>query len=689
MFSRKCILVWLFSLFFFPASAFASLNEVKITASDPGSEDLFGEYVSISGDYAVVGAYKNDSGKGSVYVFKKDGEAWVEETKLQGADLSAGDWFGRAVAIDGDYIVVGAYIQNASRGAVYVFKRDGADWSQQAKLAHPEASDNDFLGFSVDISGDTIVASAHGEDDAGENSGAVYVFKRDGEAWAQQAKLAPSDLGAGNLFGRNVSIDGDYIATGAYAQGAKGAGYIFKRTGDIWTQQVKIPGPPSLGGFAKWAAISGEFAVFYCNLSAYIFKRTGTDWTQQEILRPAMDHLESGRIEAPRFSLKGNTIVLGYYTEDGEGGQLDAGAAYIYQSDGQSWTQVHKLTASDPGADDFFGKGVSVDGDYVLVGAVQDDLAAKIDAGSAYIYKFQDTPQTTLTIVPDNTIPVIGDTLCFDVNIADSDGLYSSAFDLTYDPTALQYQGASEGNFLNSDSGATFFEASLLNNDPSAGIVVVGVSRVADIGEVAGSGTIATVCFSVIGGSGADTSVGIDNGHFEGAEPGTPVDVIEGEDPVVPVEIGVPVNLLVTDPGTLDRLDLSWDVLTDASGYEVYRATSSGGTFTLIGTTASNSYQDSDCILTNVAYYYKIKAISAAGNSTGAFSGEASGMAIGLAGDINKDNRVDGRDLTLLARAFNTVTGDADYNCQADLDRSERIDGDDLVILAASFGDQV
>ncbi|MEH0019925.1 MAG: cohesin domain-containing protein [Desulfobacter sp.] len=374
---------------------------------------------------------------------------------------------------------------------------------------------------------------------------------------------------------------------------------------------------------------------------------------------------------------------------NGEGGQVNSGSAYIYQSDGQTWTQIHKLAASDPGTYDYFGKGVSVDGDYVIIGAVQDDLPGKTDAGSAYIYKFQETPQTTITIVPDNTAPVIGETLCFDVNIADSTGLYSSAFDLTYDPTALQYQSASEGNFLNSDSGATFFEASLLNNDPAAGILVVGVSRVADIGEVAGSGTIATVCFSVVGGSGADTSVGIDNGHFEGAAPGTPVDIIEGGDPVVPVEIGVPVNLLVTDPGTLDRLDLSWDVLTDASGYEIYRATSSGGGFILIGTTASNSYQDSDCILTNVAYYYKIKAISAAGNSTGAFSGEASGMAAGLAGDINKDNRVDGRDLTLLARAFNTVAGDADYNCQTDRDRSERIDGDDLVILAASFGGRI
>ncbi|MCG8637550.1 MAG: cohesin domain-containing protein [Desulfobacterales bacterium] len=296
---------------------------------------------------------------------------------------------------------------------------------------------------------------------------------------------------------------------------------------------------------------------------------------------------------------------------------------------------------------------------------------------------------STITIVSDNAAPVIGDSLCVDINIADSTGLYSAAFDLTYNPVQLQYQNSAEGNFLNSDSGATFFEASLLNGDPSNGVLVMGVSRVADIGEISGSGTIATACFSVIGGSGGDITIGIDNGYFEGSVPGTGIEVVEGNDPVIPVEIGVPQNLTVTDPATLDRLDLSWDAASDASGYEIYRSVSSGGTFELLGTTTATTYQDNDCILTNVPYYYKVKAISSTGTSTGEFSNEASGTAAGLAGDINTDNRVDGRDLTILARAFNTDPGDTDYNCLANLDRTGAIDGDDLVILSSNFGNQL
>lgn len=295
---------------------------------------------------------------------------------------------------------------------------------------------------------------------------------------------------------------------------------------------------------------------------------------------------------------------------------------------------------------------------------------------------------TTLTLTPDNTAPAVGDSLCIDVDITDADALYSAAFDLTYDPAVLEYQSASEGDFLNSDGGTTFFEAALLNGDASNGVVVVGASRVADIGEVSGSGTIATVCFTVIGGGGTDITVGLDNGYFEGSEQGVSVDITEDENPVISVEIGAPTNLSVTDPGTLDQLNLSWDATSGAVSYEVYRADTSGGAAELIGTTTATTYEDTDCILTNVAYYYSVKAVSSSG-STGDFSAEASGTAAGLSGDINKDNRVDGQDLTILARAYSTISTDSDYDCQADLDRDDAIDGDDLVVLTTGFGDQL
>lgn len=98
------------------------------------------------------------------------------------------------------------------------------------------------------------------------------------------------------------------------------------------------------------------------------------------------------------------------------------------------------------------------------------------------------------------------------MDIADATDLYSASFGLSYDPDVLSFQSGTEGDVLNADGESTFFEAALLNGDEANGVVVVGVSRVGDVGSIAGSGTIATLCFTVIGGSGSDISVGLDFG---------------------------------------------------------------------------------------------------------------------------------------------------------------------------------
>ena len=678
----------------------AEISEFKITASDGEAFDLFGQSASIDGDYAIVGANQNDvsgSNSGSAYIFKRNGNEWIEETRLSASDGSEGDMFGRSVAIDGEYAVIGTYPGVSSKGAAYIFKKEGTSWTQQAKLTAADGQNGDFFGYTVAIDGEYAAVSGHGYDGVGSNSGSVYIFKRDGTSWSEQAKLTASDAADSDIFGRHISIDGDSVLIGAFQDdvngNASGSAYLFQREGVSWTEQAKLTASDGgeLDNFGERVSLSGDYAAITAMGdddkgsgagAVYIFKRENTTWTQQTKLT-ASDGV-SGDYFGYSISINGDHLLIGSYSDNGNGAK--SGSVYIFELEAGAWNEKTKLAASDGAENDYFSNAISIGGDYAILGAFRDDALGE-DSGSAYLYKFKNT--ATITLSPDNTVPVTGDSLCVDVNIADSNGLYSAAFDLTYNPDELEYQSASEGNFLNADSGETFFNASLLNDDPSNGILVIGVSRVADIGEISGSGTIATACFTVTGGSGGDITIGLDNGYFEGSEPGTGIVVVEGDDPVIPVEIGVPQNLTVTDPATLDRLDLSWDAAPDASGYEIYRSISAGGTFELLGTTTGTTYQDNDCILTNVSYYYKVKAISSTGGSTGEFSNEASGSAAGIAGDINKDNRVDGRDLTILARAFNTVPGDTDYNCQANLDRTGAIDGDDLVELSTSFGDRL
>ncbi|MCH7498230.1 MAG: hypothetical protein IH971_10315, partial [Candidatus Marinimicrobia bacterium] len=187
-----------------PLPVYAQISEFKILPADGAASDKFGESVSISGDYAVVGSF----GAGSAYVFKRNSTSWTQEAKLLASDGFQGDYFGITVSISGDYAIVGAWgdDDNGSfSGSAYLFKRTGTSWAQEAKLLPSDGAAGDQFGFSVSISGDYAVVGAPFDDDNGTESGSAYVFKRTGTSWAQEAKLLPSDGAAGDWFGA-VSI---------------------------------------------------------------------------------------------------------------------------------------------------------------------------------------------------------------------------------------------------------------------------------------------------------------------------------------------------------------------------------------------------------------------------------------------------------------------------------------------------
>ena len=178
---------------------YAQINEFKITADDGATDDLFGHSVSISGDYAVVGAIgDNDKGirSGSAYVYNYSGTSWVEEAKLLPDDGAADDQFGISVSIDGDYAVAGAFgddVNGDFSGSAYVFKRSGTIWAQEDKLLPSDGTAFDVFGQSVFISGDYAVVGAQNDQDNGFASGSAYIFKRTGTTWSQEDKLLPAD----------------------------------------------------------------------------------------------------------------------------------------------------------------------------------------------------------------------------------------------------------------------------------------------------------------------------------------------------------------------------------------------------------------------------------------------------------------------------------------------------------------
>ncbi len=320
-------------------------EQAKLVASDGGSGDHFGYSVAIDGDYAIVGSIGDSNYSGAAYVFSRSGDTWIEQAKLIASDRAPNAKLGYSVAISGTSVIVGASgdAENGpNSGAAYVFVRDGNTWIEQAKLIASDGGSGDLFGWRVAISGDTAFIGAIGDDDNGNNAGAVYVFARSEGTWTQQAELTASDGTAGDEFGRRLSIHGDHTVIAARKSGDEngnysGSAYVFVRNGDTWTEQAKLTAGDGTTSdrFGYSVAIGEDYAV---------------------------------------------VGAIG----DGENGNF-AGAVYAFVRDGDTWTQQAKLTAGDGAAWDRFGYSASIHGDTVVVGAIGAN-GNRANTGSVYVF---------------------------------------------------------------------------------------------------------------------------------------------------------------------------------------------------------------------------------------------------------------------------------------------------------------
>ncbi len=226
-------------------------EEQKLTASDAFEFDRFGISVDIDGDVAVVGAFQSShSGldtAGSAYVFEQVDGSWEETQKLVASDAANHDQFGASVSVSGSRIVIGARLKDGefeNTGAAYVFHRDGEVWVEEQTLGAPDAADGDEFGWEVDIEGDVVVCSAIADDDSGDDSGSVHVFRRTDTTWTHEAKLVASDGSAGDHFGSHVAISTSVIAVGAREDDDvavdSGSVYVYELGDGTWPELAKL-----------------------------------------------------------------------------------------------------------------------------------------------------------------------------------------------------------------------------------------------------------------------------------------------------------------------------------------------------------------------------------------------------------------------------------------------------------------
>jgi hypothetical protein len=493
-----------------------------IKASNTGASDNFGSPVAIDGDTLVVGAKFEDSSAsgingadndalssaGAVYVFVRSGDRWAQQAYIKASNPGSGDSFGTALALVGNTLVVGApreasaavgiggdesNNQASGAGAVYVFVRQGTTWTQQAYIKASNTGANDNFGaavaltgegswFSSESSGDLLAVGAFGEgsratgidgdqaDNSAPISGAVYVFRRQGTTWTQDAYIKASNAERSDLFGTSVALSGDTLAVGAAAEasGARGvnadpadntalnagAAYVFRRSGGKWAQDAYLKASNAEAGdqFGATLALSGDLLVvgaapeassargvnadqadnrFAGAGAVYVFRRDRTAWQQEAYLKASNTGLGDGFGAA--LALSGSTLVVGAFSEDSAGrgpfadqsdnkGDL-AGAAYVFDR-GQDavWRQAAYLKAPNAQAGDFFGLSVAISGDTVFAAAPQEDSAAtgvggdQNNEGAAFsgaAYVFQHCAAASATCFPCNhACPWNGATEC-------------------------------------------------------------------------------------------------------------------------------------------------------------------------------------------------------------------------------------------------------------------------------------
>ena len=223
------------------SAAAAAQAEFKLTASDATIGDEFGNSVSVSGDYAIVGARFADNGGGSAYIFFRSGPTWTEQAMLTASDASQTDIFGQSVSISGDYAIVGAYLDDdggSNSGSAYIFSRSDATWTETAKLTASDGAPGDLFGYSVSIAssiyGDYAIVGAVLIAQDNLNTGSAYIFKRseaNPASWSETAKLTASDGAVLDQFGYSVSVSNNYAIVGAEGNDddgeSSGSAYVY------------------------------------------------------------------------------------------------------------------------------------------------------------------------------------------------------------------------------------------------------------------------------------------------------------------------------------------------------------------------------------------------------------------------------------------------------------------------------
>jgi hypothetical protein len=252
----------------------------------------FGCTVALDGDTLVVGAHHAFTGvPGEAYVFRFDGTSWTEEARLVPTESRPGDWFGEGLAVEGNRVVVGAPGHNDTglwAGAVYVFRKQGGTWSQEARLEFPDAAPYLSAGNDVALQGSRIVVGCIGPTTTG---GALRVYHLTPAGWLLDFNLMASDAPLFGALGYEVDLQDDLVIGGA-----PGVDGVAENTGAAYV--FTVPPPPGPGDRLEGLAADVEALDLPPGIENALLAKLDTALAQLQGDNEANDAAAVGALEA-------------------------------------------------------------------------------------------------------------------------------------------------------------------------------------------------------------------------------------------------------------------------------------------------------------------------------------------------------------------------------------------------------
>lgn len=361
------------------------LGMAALWVAVPVGAQSFGNSITVGDGEVFVGEPTHEIRSGVVYVFRADDSGqWSQAQRLESTDGQPGDRFGIRTAIQDDVLLVSATRADGGTGAVYVFRKQGDSWQEEGRLVTDDRSPADSLGSGLAIDQDWIMIGTIGQNGG---RGAVYAFRRDGDSWTQHSKLAPADLQAEDRFGTNVAIEGDWALVGAPQRGDdQGAVFAFRydANADAWQPRGQLQAPglqPQTGMGSDIALRDGTALVaapgFFQGVGVvFAYGLEGDAWTLESMLSPFQ--MEPGAQFGSSVSFDGETALIGAPGASSGEGRI---YAFVRGEGSAEWNEARRFGPGELSSQDFFAATVDQRGGVAAAAS----LGADYGAGAAYV----------------------------------------------------------------------------------------------------------------------------------------------------------------------------------------------------------------------------------------------------------------------------------------------------------------